>query len=85
MSFTDLLESCVAFNEAAKLALRIQATGRGATEEEMEKLKSLLGKCESEEVNKHLTEDEKNNIKLWKMMLQLKDENSSHNARGRFL
>jgi len=71
-NISNSLESGATYNETAKLALMIQTTRRTATEEEIEELKSLIAKCESEEVNRHLTIEEKKNIKLWKMMLTLK-------------
>jgi repressor of nif and glnA expression len=70
----NTLESGATYNETAKLALMIQTTRRTATEEETEKLKSLISKCESEEISPHLTTEEKENIKLWKTMLALKSE-----------
>lgn len=66
------LESGAIFSEAAKLALSIQSQLSRTTEEELKKLKSSLERCESKEVYKHLSEDEKTNIELWKMMLELK-------------
>ena len=68
----NLLESNITFSETATLALRIQTRGSRVTEEEVERLKSSLARCESEEIIKHLTEDEKTNVELWKMMLALK-------------
>jgi len=68
---TNLLASCTTFNETAKLALRIQANARRATEEEIEELRHSIARCESKMVNRYLTEEEKGNIELWKMMLPL--------------
>jgi hypothetical protein len=69
----NTLESGATYNETEKLALMIQTTRRTAAEEETKKLKSLIARCESEEVNRHLTIEERENIKLWKTMLtQLK-------------
>lgn len=73
-----LLESNIAFSETAELALRIQARLK-ATEEEIEKLRTSIRECESGEISKYLTGDEKTNVKLWKTMLALK-ENLENNV-----
>ena len=67
----SLLKSGMTFSETAKLARRIQRIGGRTTGRDIETLKSLLAKCESEETKKHLTEDERKKIKLWNMMLSL--------------
>jgi len=61
----------VVFGETAKLARRIQGMGSRATDKEREKLTALLAECESETIKKHLTEDERKKLKLWKTMLSL--------------
>jgi len=71
-SIRILFESGAIFSETAKLALRIQSNLSRATEEELKNLKSSLARCESKEIYKHLTEDEKTNLELWKMILELK-------------
>jgi len=67
----NLLKCSITFSETAQLARRIQRMGSRSTERDIERLKSLLKKCESEEIKKHLTEDEIKKIKLWNMMLSL--------------
>lgn len=61
------------FNEAFKLARRIQGIGHMSTTEEKEALESLIAKCESEEIETHLTEDEKKKVRLWKMMMTVEE------------
>lgn len=70
-SIGSLLKSSVTFSETAKLARRIQRMGSRTTKKDIEGLKSLLKKCESEEIKPHLTEDERKKIRLWNMMLSL--------------
>ena len=65
----NLLESGIAFNETAKMLLKVMSRGRRASKEELEQLRSQLIKCESRKIRKHLTEEEKENIELWKTML----------------
>lgn len=67
----SLLKSSVTFSETAKLARRIQRMGSRVTKADIGRLKSSLAKCESEEIIKHLTEDERKKLKLWNMMLSL--------------
>jgi len=65
------LKAGLIFNETSKLARKLQGMGSGSTREEKESLKSLIAKCESEEIEIHLTEDEKKKLKLWKMMITI--------------
>jgi DNA-binding transcriptional ArsR family regulator len=59
------------FCETANFVRRIQGVGRGLTRKEKRLLESLLAKCESEEVFRYLTEDEKKKLKLWRMMMSI--------------
>ena len=59
------------FSEASKLARKIQGVGRGLSKNEIAQFKSLLSKCESEEVKSCLTEDEEKKIRLWRMMMSM--------------
>jgi len=59
------------FGETAKMARQMQGTGRGLTDKEKERLGSLMAECESENVFKCLTEDEKKKLKLWRMMMSI--------------
>jgi DNA-binding transcriptional ArsR family regulator len=59
------------FNETSKLARRLQGMGDRSAREERESLKSLIAKCESKEIETHLTDDEKKKLKLWKMMITM--------------
>jgi len=59
------------FNETSKLARRVQGMGGRSIREDKESLRSLIAKCESEEIEIHLTEDEKKKLKLWKMMITM--------------
>jgi DNA-binding transcriptional ArsR family regulator len=61
------------FNETSKLARRLQGMGGRSTKGEKEKLKFLIDKCESKEIESHLTEDEKKKLKLWKMMITMEE------------
>lgn len=61
------------FNETSKLARRLQGMGGRSTKGEKEKLKSLIDKCESKDIESNLTEDEKKKLKLWKMMITMEE------------
>jgi len=65
----DPLRAGLTFNEASKLARQLQGARHGLAGEERNQLESLLAKCESEEVSKHLTADEKKKLKLWRMIM----------------
>ena len=67
----NLLLVGVIFSETAKLARKVQGMGSRGGKEERKHLNSLLAKCESEKVNRYLTEDEKKKVKLWRMMMTL--------------
>jgi len=63
------------FAETAKLARKIQGVGSTLiTEEERKRLQSLITRCESNEISRYLTEDEKKKVKLWKMMMTLMEK-----------
>lgn len=65
------LKAGMIFSEAANLIRRIQRMKRKLTTKERKSLESLLVKCESENVYKYLTEDERKKLKLWRMMLSI--------------
>ena len=63
------------FAETAKLARKIQGVGSTLiTDEERKRLQSLITRCESNEISRYLTEDEKKKVKLWKMMMTLMEK-----------
>ncbi|MDH5769785.1 MAG: winged helix-turn-helix domain-containing protein [Candidatus Bathyarchaeota archaeon] len=63
------------FAETAKLARKIQGIGSTfITDEERKRLQSLITRCESNEISRYLTEDEKKKVKLWKMMMTLMEK-----------
>lgn len=63
------------FAETAKLARKIQGMGSTLiTDEERKRLQSLITRCESNEISRYLTEDEKKKLKLWKMMMTLMEK-----------
>ena len=70
----DLLKTGVIFSETTKSARLVQRMGPNVLEEEIERLKSLLARCESEKISNCLTEDEKKKVKLWRMMINLLEE-----------
>ena len=58
------------FAETARLVRKIQGIGATLiTDEEKKNVASLLNQCESNEVSRYLTEDEKKKVKLWRMMM----------------
>jgi len=63
----------IVFTDTSKLARKVQGMGGRSTREEKENLRSLIAKCESEEIEIHLTEDEKKKLKLWKMMIAIEE------------
>ena len=65
------LKAGMIFNETANFVRRIQRMKRRLTIKERKILESLLVECESEDVYKYLTEDEKKKLKLWRMMLSI--------------
>jgi predicted transcriptional regulator len=68
------LEAGLIFSETAKLARQVEGVAGTVTKEEERRLKSLLARCESEEILGYLTEDEKKKVKLWRMMLKIMEE-----------
>jgi DNA-binding transcriptional ArsR family regulator len=66
-----LLTAGYLFTETAKMARRIQGMGTQMSKNNNERFESLLAKCESQDVNKLLTEDEKKKLKLWRLMINL--------------
>lgn len=63
------------FAETAKLVRKIQGMGAALiTDEEKKHLVSLVNRCESNEVSRYLTEDEKKKVKLWRMMMTLMEK-----------
>jgi len=69
----SVLGAGIVFTETSKLARRLQGVGRKISEEEKEKMKDLITRCESKEVNIYLTEDEKKKVRLWKMMIAVEE------------
>jgi len=57
------------FSETTKLARKVLGKGDRLVREEGKRLESLLAQCESEKVYRHLTDDEKKKVKLWRMMM----------------
>jgi len=66
-----LLIAGATFSKTAKLARKVQGTRNKALKEKTKLLESLLAQCESENVNRYLTEDEKKKVKLWRMMMTI--------------
>lgn len=63
------------FAETARLARKIQGMGSTLiTDDERKRLESLVNRCESNEISKYLTEDEKKKVKLWRMMMTLMEK-----------
>lgn len=67
----SLLNAGFLFSQTAKMARRIQGIGAQISKRDNESFESLLAKCESEKVNRLLTEDEKKKLKLWRLMINL--------------
>jgi predicted transcriptional regulator len=65
---TTPLMAGMVFNETSRLARRLQGVGGRSMKNEKETLESLIARCETKEIEIHLTEDEKKKLKLWKMM-----------------
>ncbi|MFP3985731.1 MAG: winged helix-turn-helix domain-containing protein [Candidatus Bathyarchaeia archaeon] len=71
------LEACVLmplragmlFNKTASLARELQRLGHKPSEKDRAFLESLLSECESQDVCRYLTEDEKKKLKFWRMMM----------------
>lgn len=61
------------FSETAELARKVQGIGGMVAKEEKRRLNSLLGRCESEKIFSHLTEDERKKVKLWRMMMAMEE------------
>jgi DNA-binding transcriptional ArsR family regulator len=62
------------FTETAQLARKVQGVGAMLTKAEEKRLESLLDQCESERIFRHLTEDERKKVKLWRMMMAIMRE-----------
>ena len=69
----SMLKAGAMFSETSNLARKMQGIGRRATTKEKAELERLIVECEKEEVNRHLTQDEKKKLRLWKMMLTLEE------------
>ena len=65
----DLLKCGLMFKKTAEIARRIQGIGPGYREERR-RLKYWLNQLEKEEIMKNLTEDEKDKVKLWKIIIR---------------
>jgi predicted transcriptional regulator len=70
---TYYLMTGVIFNQTSQLARKLQGTSSKFTREEKETFKSLLAKCESDNVFSRLTEDERKKLKVWKMLLAVEE------------
>jgi len=63
------------FAETTRLARKTQGIGSTLImDEERKRLESLVNRCESNEISKYLTEDEKKKVKLWRMMMTLMEK-----------
>lgn len=67
----NVLRAGVIFCETAKAARQIEGMRGGLIGKEKKHLESLLAECESENIYRHLTEDEKKKLKLWRMMMSI--------------
>jgi len=65
------LQAGMAFNKTAKLAREVQRMSHRLNQRDRNRLEALLGKCESEGIYKHLAEDEKKKLRLWRMMMSI--------------
>lgn len=72
-SVASILNAGIVITEASSLARRLQGIGGRMNEAERDRLKSLIAKCETSEVNVYLTDDEKKKIRLWKMMITMEE------------
>ncbi len=70
----DPLSAGLVFRETTELARKVEGLGSMVVKTERTRLASLIETCESERIFKHLTEDEKKKVKLWKMMMELMKE-----------
>lgn len=66
-----MLQAGMIFSKARMLSRKIDICGVPRYAGEKKHLDSLISECESEKVNSCLTEDEKRNVKLWRMLLKL--------------
>jgi DNA-binding transcriptional ArsR family regulator len=69
--FLEPLEAGLIFYETGEVARQVQGMRQEPLKERKQQLESLLAECESEKVYRHLTEDEKKKLKLWRMMLSI--------------
>lgn len=70
----DVLKSLRAgaiYNETANFARKVQRIGHIVNKNDRKRLEHLIVQCESEEIYKYLTEDEKKKLQLWKMMMSI--------------
>jgi predicted transcriptional regulator len=69
----NMLKAGAMFSKTSNLARKIQRVGGKPMKQDKEQLKSLIARCEKQEVIRHLTLDEKKKLKLWRMMLALEE------------
>lgn len=70
----NLLRAGVVFHETSKLAQKVQRRAPRLFKKDKIHLEALLAQCESEEVNKYLTEDERKKVKFWRMMITFSEK-----------
>jgi hypothetical protein len=67
----DPLKAGLIFHETGEVARAIQGMRHELLREEKERLESLLTQCESENISRFLTDDEKKKLRFWRMMLSM--------------
>jgi DNA-binding transcriptional ArsR family regulator len=67
----DPLKAGLVFHETGEVARAIQGMSHELLRGEKERLESLLTQCESENIGRFLTVDEKKKLKFWRMMLSI--------------
>lgn len=65
------LQAGVVFSETAGLAREVQRMNMELAKKDRRLLESLLAKCELDDVYRHLTDDEKKKLRLWRMMMSI--------------
>jgi hypothetical protein len=67
----DPLKAGLIFHETGEVARAIQGMRHELLRGEKERLESLLAQCESENISRFLTDDEKKKLRFWRMMLPM--------------
>jgi predicted ArsR family transcriptional regulator len=65
------LNAALIFSKTGEVARGMQGMRQEPASKGKQRLESLLSECESEKVYRHLTEDERKKLKLWRMMLSI--------------